>query len=291
LFAKGPGLGWRLVDAGRVLLLVAAMFGLLVIPYLWVLPIHYFGTLQKAKGKIFTESPFHWGLKHFWLVCSLWLITDFLVGLLLDYPGFISNFNDAIVSEGMDPVSLMSANQILVFCTLCAAFTIPFLSWKDVGEFFRKVSVKQIMSGVGLALLLRFGLALYYPLLVDFGLSNNSSGVIASVVDNIVSVNQYYNPYLGFFFVVVLVPFYEEVLFRGIFLSACQRNMKFALANSLQSLVFAAVHNDLKLIPFYFAFGMIAGFFRQKTQSLTIGTSMHMTNNLIAFVFLLVTRS
>ena len=149
---------------------------------------------------------------------------------------------------------------------------------------------KQILSGVGLAFLLRLGLGLYHEMLQDFGVSYTSSGVIASVVDNIVSVNQYYNPYLGFFFVVLLVPFYEEILFRGIFLSACQRNMKFALANSLQSLVFALVHNDLKLIPFYFAFGMVAGFFRQKTQSLTIGTSMHMTNNLIAFVFLLVTR-
>jgi membrane protease YdiL (CAAX protease family) len=82
---------------------------------------------------------------------------------------------------------------------------------------------------------------------------------------------------------VLLVPFYEEILFRGIFLSACERNMRFMYANILQSIVFALVHQNLKLFVFYFAFGMIAGYYRQKSQGLIIGTSMHMMNNLLAF--------
>jgi membrane protease YdiL (CAAX protease family) len=224
-------------------------------------------------------------------VCSLWLLCDVTVTLMLDYPGLISLFNDGIVIEEAAPVSLISANMMLVFCTGCAAFTIPFLSQKDVMNFLDrfKNSGREILTGVGLAFLLRTGFAIYQLTLSYFGFPIHAgSNVIASVSDSIVSLNEFYSPWLGFLFVVILVPFYEEILFRGVFLSACERNMKFILANALQSLVFALVHNDLKLIPFYFAFGMVAGFYRQKNQNLTTSTSMHMTNNLFAFLILMV---
>jgi len=132
---------------------------------------------------------------------------------------------------------------------------------------------------------LKIGLGIFSLILNKAGISlTESSSVIASINESIISINKFYNPVLGFLFVVVLVPFYEEVLFRGIFLSACERNMRFVYANILQSIVFALVHQSLNLFVFYFAFGMIAGHYRQKSQGLIISTSMHMMNNLLAFV-------
>ncbi|NJM25136.1 MAG: CPBP family intramembrane metalloprotease [Bacteroidia bacterium] len=84
--------------------------------------------------------------------------------------------------------------------------------------------------------------------------------------------------------VAVVVPFYEEVIFRGIVLSALERQLPFMFANILQSGTFAILHEDWKMLPFFFTFGMVAGYFRKRTNNLSIGIVMHMVNNAIAFI-------
>ncbi len=286
---KNPLSGWMLSDAGRVLLLLLLIVLPFVIPYLWILPIHYYGMWQRQRGKIFSETTFQWGLKQFWLVCSLWLLCDVVANLLFNYNDVIGMFNSRITSEGGEVISKHLANATLFFFISLVVVTMAFLKNEDIANFITKMrnSTSQIGTGIGLAFALRIGLGIYAAILHQAGISlEDGSSVFASINDSIISINRFYNPYLGFLFVVILVPFYEEVLFRGIFLSACERNMRFLYANILQSLVFALVHQNLKLFVFYFAFGMIAGHFRHKSQSLVIGTSMHMMNNLMAFVFI-----
>jgi uncharacterized protein len=293
LFVKYPSLGWTIADIGRVAMLGLFIVLMFIIPYLWILPIHYFGWWRKSKGKEFSASSFPWGLRHFWLACSLWLLCDSLAYIIVDYPGFLSIINDSLATDEILTVSHEAADMMLYFCTGCFIFTTALLKRNDITQFIStfKSNGRAIINGIGLALSLRFGLGLYIQLLKAFGVGiSNDASSLASVVDSIVSVNQFYSPYLGFLIVVILVPFYEEILFRGIFLSACERNMKFMIANCLQSLVFAIVHNDLKLIPFYFAFGMVCGHYRQKTEQLLTGTSLHVTNNLIAFIVIKASR-
>jgi len=284
---KSPSSGWSLQDVGRILLLFALVIVIFLIPYLWVLPIHYYGTWQRQRGKIFPDSTFQWGLRHFWLICSLWLFCDIAAFIIFDYNGFISMFNDSIgVAQEIEPVSKHEASFTLFFFISTLIFTMAFLKNEDIVNFIPKMkaSISSIGTGIGLAFVLKIGLGIYAAILNTAGLSlAESSSVTASITESIISINKFYNPYLGFLLVVVLVPFYEEILFRGIFLSACERNMRFVYANILQSVVFALVHQSLMLFVFYFAFGMIAGYYRQKSQGLIISTSMHMMNNLIAF--------
>lgn len=283
---KSPLSGWTFEDVGRILLLLAVIIIPFVIPYMWILPIHYYGMWQRKKGKMFSSSTFQWGLRHFWLVCSLWLLCDVIANLIFDYNGFMSMFNNRIGAEAGELISKHNANSTLFFFTGCLIFTMSFMKNDDIVNFIQKImaNANHIGVGIGLAFALRIGLVFYSVILQRAGVSlDEGSSIIASINDSIISINTYYNPYLGFLFVVLLVPFYEEILFRGIFLSACERNMRFLFANILQSVVFALVHQNLKFFPFYFAFGMIAGHYRQKSQGLIISTSMHMTNNLVAF--------
>lgn len=282
---KSPLSSWSFSDVGRILLLVVLFILPFIIPYLWILPIHYYGMWQKQKGKIFSETTFQWGLKHFWLVCSLWLLCDTVGYLIFDYNTFTAMFKTQISTEEVDLISKHNANSTLFFFMGCLIFTMAFLKNEDIVNFIAKMrkSLNAIGLGIGLAFVLKIGWGFYSVILQRAGISLEESSVIASVNESILSINKFYNPYLGFLFVVILVPFYEEVLFRGIILSACERNMKFVFANILQSLVFALVHQSLNFLLFYFAFGMIAGFYRQKSQGLIISTSMHMMNNLLAF--------
>lgn len=295
LFIRSPGAGWSLADAGRVILLLCTIALVFIVPYIWVLPIHYIGAIRRARGKLTPETSFHWGLRHFWVACSMLLLCDLLSILLFDYSGFLTNFSEEIVSRQTSPINKASADMMLFFSTISFVYTVALIDSEDIRMFFSRVRYnlglirRQVGLGIALAFLLRIGLVFYQAILGAFhiNLTEEASTVMASVVDNIVSINQFYNPVLGFLFVVLLVPFYEEVLFRGIFLSACQRNIPFIWANIAQSLTFAILHQKLVLIPFYFAFGMVAGHFARKTQSLTAGVALHVTNNLMAFLAIL----
>jgi uncharacterized protein len=293
LFFRGPWLGWAWGDLGRVLLLVVGFIAIFIFPYLWILPIHYFGMMQRARGKKFDDPSFPWGLRHFWTACSLWFAIDVLASLIFDYRGVLSLINNHLAAQELQPINIVNANMTLFFSSGCFVMTMAFFRWRDVIGYFSnfKFDSKPILQGIGLAILLRFGLGFYIQILKMFGISVSEDPTsLANITDIILSVNKFYSPWIGFLFVVILVPFYEEVLFRGVFLSACARNMKFIMANVLQSIVFAMAHQQLKLIPFYFAFGMVAGLVRYKSNSLVTGISLHATNNLTAFITMLVLK-
>jgi uncharacterized protein len=290
LLTRSPLAGWSFADFGRIALFILLFAVLFIIPYLWILPMHYFGELQRRRGISLADSPYTWGLTHFWVACSLWLACDVISELAFDYAGFVSIFHSDINAAELPALSKINANLNMTFWTGCFVFIMGFLTWDDIKRSVLGISSQggSIVKGLGLAFLLKFGLGIYTVVLKSLGFSHEDFLTItASVNDDIISVNTFYSPLLGFLFVVILVPIYEEILFRGIFLSACQRNMRFILANALQSLVFALIHQRLMLIPFYFAFGYVAGHFRQKTGSMVTGVSMHMTNNLIAFLAML----
>lgn len=264
----------------------------LVVPYIWILPMHYWGWWKRSNGKIFQQPVFSLGLRHLWIACTLWLVCDFMSVIIVDYPGFLSSFTDISGLE-YTSVSRETANITLLFFTGCLVFTLGLLKRNDFIQFFITPNGigSAIATGFGLAMALRVVLVLYSGILRAFDINTASDTTtispFLSIIDSIISVNQNYSPYLGFMMVVILVPFYEEVLFRGVFLSAAQRNMNFIVANCLQSLVFAIAHQQLKLIPFYFAFGLVAGIMQRKSNGTVISTAMHITNNLIAFVFIL----
>ena len=148
---------------------------------------------------------------------------------------------------------------------------------------------KSILRGVGASLLLRMCLGIY---LVIFKLFEKPGADIPnllflSINESIISINQYYHPLLGLLFVAFLVPVYEEILFRGVILSATEKHMRFVAANIFQALLFGLVHLDLKLFPFFFVFGFMAGYYRNKSRSLAPGIAMHVTNNFISFLAML----
>lgn len=77
-------------------------------------------------------------------------------------------------------------------------------------------------------------------------------------------------------------PFVEEMVFRGAITSsllAWRRNVVVALA--APSLLFAVAHLYFALTPFYFAFGLIAGWFVIRTGSLWPSVVFHATNNIL----------
>lgn len=289
LFFKAPlsPITWH--DFMRLGMLLICALLVVLLPYAIILPIHYMGYYFGWQNTL--NPPARWGLVHLWIAFSFYLLSSVTALLLYDYEYIISIFHSSFRFEGIQDVSLQSAEISVCFFALNTFLTCVFLQKTDfVGLWQKIVSQKtNFLRAFGFVLLLRLGLGVYLVILKSLGwYSSQESLIILSVTDDIVSVNRFMSPWLGFVFVVVLVPLYEEILFRGVFLTACEKHITFLGANILQAFVFSLAHQNLKLFVFYFAFGFLAGHLRRRTDSLAMGISMHIFNNLIAFIAIVV---
>jgi membrane protease YdiL (CAAX protease family)/tetratricopeptide (TPR) repeat protein len=293
MIAKAPLMGWTFADGAHVLFFLLLLALVVVIPYLWILPIHYYGAYRRQQGKIFPEPTFQWGLRHLWIASSLWLASDVLALLIFDYPSVTGMFLENSYQEPQLLISKTVANLDIFFFVGLLTGSIALLKREDFEGFIGKVrsSAGDIGIGIMLAIGLKIALGIYVNTFSRLGVDFSEGAMItASVTDSILSINKFYSPLLGFLFVVVFAPFYEEILYRGVFLSACQKNMALWMANLLQASVFTLVHQSMIYFPFYLGFGLLAGYFTRKTGSLITSTSMHMMNNAMAFFYLLNVR-
>jgi uncharacterized protein len=287
LFFKAPMAAITFQDAGRIALLIIFCALFFIVPYIWILPIHYLGAYFKKNETIQDAPSFRWGLSHLWIAFSLWFFVDYVILACFNYPSIIAIFNNSVEEDITPPINYLNAKMTLFFFIGMSLSTLGFLKATDVKGLWAKIKnqSRYIWLGVGICFLLRFALGIYLVILRKIGwLEAGESLSVLSINDDILSINQFYHPLVGFLFVVIIVPIYEEILFRGVFLSACQKHINFLVANLLQASVFALAHQNLKLFIFYFAFGYIAGYYRNRTQSLTMGLSLHVSNNLVAFL-------
>lgn len=90
-----------------------------------------------------------------------------------------------------------------------------------------------------------------------------------------------------FFGICVLVPFAEEVVFRGIVQRVFSRNMGSALALVLAGVFFGVIHLTPQLLLSMVAFGIFLGYLFFATSNLTYPILAHCTLNTISYVQLL----
>jgi hypothetical protein len=87
------------------------------------------------------------------------------------------------------------------------------------------------------------------------------------------------------------VPLVEELLFRGVLLEALAKHIPFWWANVGQALLFASVHENYRLLPFFLAFGVVCGVLARRSQALLAPMAVHSLNNLtVCFVLMATNR-
>jgi membrane protease YdiL (CAAX protease family) len=79
----------------------------------------------------------------------------------------------------------------------------------------------------------------------------------------------------------LVVPIFEEVLFRGLLLSWLNRHMGFTFALLIQAVLFAAMHLFPPALPYTFIFGVATGYVRRTTGSTVNTILIHVINNII----------
>jgi uncharacterized protein len=96
------------------------------------------------------------------------------------------------------------------------------------------------------------------------------------------------SPWLVFLGVVLVAPFCEEMLFRGVLLGVYQK--RFAVhAIWLVAILFAFLHPSLDQVLGALFLGMVAGWVVYRTRSLWAGVMVHAGNNLVGGALVLLT--
>lgn len=272
----GMGDFWRLMAVTGVLLV------LFVLPYLWILPVQFLGQYRRIQERL-GQDHFRWGLRHFWWASFGYLAVNFII-MLVFYNEDVIRFFFYDLEEMMVPqVDAATAWSSLFFCLGLLTVVVLMTRMKDV----QLLNCTKWTHGktFGIALLSFFSLRLalgIYLQVTGFSLQDISNAGFLSIDIEIDAMFAYLGPLLTFIIIAVVVPIYEEFLFRGIILSACEKYVGFWPGNVIQAVIFAVIHNSLELMPFYLIFGIVAGVLRQNSQSLMAPIYMHVLNNALA---------
>lgn len=152
------------------------------------------------------------------------------------------------------------------------------ITWQDLGLAILGFLVSMIISGV----LLEFlpNIIIHFDKLQVQDLVFQRSGMIHS-----------WQFLLAFISVVVIAPFFEELIFRGIIYGQL-RKVNVPLAIFITSLLFGFVHFQMNVGVTVFVMSVVMCFIREKwTQTIWAGIVIHMIKNGIAFFLLYVLQT
>src|SRR5690606_13035237 len=239
------------------------------------------------KGKnIKIALPYNWNLKHFWVFSFLYLFITFILIILFEYQETINYYFDIGTYYGLDEVgdTEVSAEITLSFMLLMAIAAFSLLNKERIKYLYRsRIKVTRLVAmGLGFVV---FNLLFLYVYKSTFGGEEEINAYYAlNIQESIIALIDKYGIITTFLLVAVLVPIYEEVIFRGIVLSSTEKHIGFISANILQAVFFALIHDSLFLFPFYFLFGLICGYLAKKSGGLLGGIIFHSINNSLAIL-------
>lgn len=141
----------------------------------------------------------------------------------------------------------------------------------------------QIPSAIVISACLQ---GLFLAALANLGIDSPSAG---SSNDTLARIAVLPTPFvvLGFLIVAVLTPLWEEVLFRGAFLSGLSRRFSPFVAVVLSAALFAACHLVLLTFAYLFALGIALALVRRFHQNLWAPVLLHSVNNALVLIVVL----
>ncbi|MBP1673249.1 MAG: hypothetical protein H6Q25_1064 [Bacteroidetes bacterium] len=277
---------WRDVISIIIFLLIVGL--LFLVPSFWILPIYFIGNYWNFKNKPKT-SPTFWGLKNFWWISFGYLFANFCSFLMA--PDIIySKFRSWEFSVQSD--ALPQVNMVFVIIFALFAFSLAFNKKWNIYYTQKWSLLKVIGISIGTFFIVKIISAIYVLIMsksldIEIDQISNLFSPLLSMKESITDLFTAYGKWIPFLLIGIIGPIYEEIVFRGVIQDATQSYLNFWSANVVQSLLFAIIHYNLILFPFYFTFGMITGVFRKQSGGLLAGIIFHIINNSVALLVLM----
>jgi membrane protease YdiL (CAAX protease family) len=294
LLMKHPMLGWNFQDAGGLAMGGLLLIALLLTPAVILLPVHYWSLLRERRAKPSAWPGARWGLREAWAALGAYLAVEVFCVWWFQ-PEIMRGWwqknqleqQNATFTDGM-----LLAQQTTAWAALAVVLGLALWrarAWRVIGrgEWSWGRTVGLALAGT---MILRIALLSYtavWPEAIE--------GEVASLSPNTrqlcLALLKGGGPGVLILVVAGFVPLVEELLFRGVLLEALAKHIPFWWANVGQALLFASVHENYRLLPFFLAFGVVCGVLARRSQALLAPMAVHSLNNLtVCFVLMATNR-
>lgn len=207
-------------------------------------------------------------------IIAIFILIKILIALILIYSkDLLSMF---IINDMVVIYEPLISHLILLQLVLFIIINKNKVSTKDIGFQMQYVKPSLIIKLVVVFFIIRM-IALFY--------NNSSSSVYPR--EWLARVNS--STFLltvSFLSIVIIVPFIEELFYRGVMYSAFKNKMNSVLAMLSSSLIWALFHNSqIGLMFGSFIFGIILSIIFEKTRSIIPCIIIHSINNAFFYLF------
>jgi uncharacterized protein len=287
LFLKHPFAMWSFRDLLGIFLFVLLFLSSLVFPYLWLVPVKVGGEFLKLRPEK-VPSYFSYEFKDVWFVFFVIVFATFSTTVFA--PNSLYNTLGSKLSiETMS--DFLIANIQLAFMFIIAILIFFFIQKKPLKAFLPNNWSLAKCFYIPFATLwgIKICLSIYSKLMmgifeIDIYNKDSEAFVHLTLNEEIINLIKTYGIVISIFMLAIVVPIYEEIIFRGVTLNGLISKFGFRYANIVQATLFGLAHQDLWLFPFYFLFGLVTANMLRKSDSLLPGIIFHMLNNLLATI-------
>ena len=283
IFLKNPFGNFSTRGFSHLLWLFILLIILVILPYMWILPIKSLSQFFDWKFK----GGNYWGLKHFWWISFVYLVAQVMLGLIFYYETYMESLFDITGGYGLGAEDeLVASGEIIAFSSFLLIATLIFLNKERLKYVFRSSWFFTRIIGMSFAFfLLNIIIIRILGIFVDLSDITNFTSLLSMRPEIIAFVNEK-GVWVSLLIIAIFAPFYEEIIFRGIILNSTSKHIGFIPANILQATLFGIIHFNFALFPFYFIFGIITGYIAKQTHGLIAGIAFHSMNNGIAVLAL-----
>ena len=266
--------------SGTMLMMLLVMGMVLAVmalaPALVLLPVHYRGMVRRVRGRPAVPLFDGINLRHAWLGAAVAICVPTLVALVVA-PGSVAALLGAEQlpdKQALLQVALWGAVAGLLLLLPCM---------RKMGG--RTLFGDRVVWRGWWRVLLAWAILIAVSLAVTAWNRNagDTSTTQTKMIETLVGGGfQQYGLVATLLLMAVLVPFYEELVFRGLLLGGMTAHISFGWANLIQAVLFAVVHGDSPRFVFYLALGLLTGWLTRKSRSLGPGIALHGANNALA---------
>ena len=260
---------------------VGVLLCLALLPILLLMPVHYRGLARRVQGRTPVPVFPRTGLRHAWWGLALMLALPFLIAGLV-VPGSL-----AILFTGEQVPEPDALFRLTLWSTIaCLVLLVPAVHWLGRAAFRGEGTWLRQAGWLLVGLAAVYAVAFLQGAWLTWQMEDSRTVQTEAVGRLLEGGKSVYGPVLTLILMAILVPIYEEIVFRGLLLGGMARHISFGWANTIQAVLFALIHNDLPRFLFYFAMGVVTGLLVRKTRSILPAIVLHAINNAVFFLLM-----
>lgn len=279
LLTDSPGAIFQWSMIGMALLAAVMLLTLALLPGVLLVPVHYRGLMRRVRNRT-PLPPFPTvGLRHAWWALALLLALPFLVA------GVVAPHSLAVLFAGEAQPAADALFRLTLWSTVVSLLLLSPIVWSLGRASFRGDGTLLRQAGwVLAALLVLYAVGFLQGMVLRWTMEDTTTAQTEMIGQLLDGGKMFFGAATTFLLMAVLVPIFEELVFRCLLLGGMARHIGFGWANLIQALLFATVHGDPPRFFFYLAMGLLAGGLVRKTRSLTPAIALHAINNGVVFL-------